>query len=118
MITVIETWYLKNEFADQALELMQDMDDIVGPNAHDDSGWCGHAQFFQRNSKTNEVVMMYPWLSTDLHLSLRDSEEPLLQDFMTKYCAQQRSIEYVTELPVEVEHDDEHGHGHGHGHHH
>ncbi|WP_370967178.1 hypothetical protein [Amycolatopsis sp. cg9] len=110
MVTVIETWFLKEEFADKALQLMQEMDDIVGPNAHGDAGWCGHAQFFQRDEKPAEVIMMYPWRSTELHRSLRENEEPLLLDFVSTYCARERTVEYVTELEVEVEHDDHHHH--------
>lgn len=31
MVIVVETWRLKEEYAGRALELMQEMDDIVGP---------------------------------------------------------------------------------------
>jgi 3-oxoacyl-[acyl-carrier protein] reductase len=105
MVTVIETWFLTSEFADQALKIMQDMDDLVGHNAHDDPGWCGHAHFYQRDANPNQVIMMYSWRSIDKHKALCLSEKPMLQDFMAKYCERERTIEYLTELPVDVDHD-------------
>jgi 3-oxoacyl-[acyl-carrier protein] reductase len=105
MVTVIETWFLKSEFADRALPLMQDMDDLVGPNAHDDPGWSGHALFYQRDADPNQVIMMYPWGGVDAHKALCASEKALLKDFTAKYCERERTVEYLTELPVDVDHD-------------
>lgn len=105
MITVIETWYLKDDFTDQALQIMQEMDDLVGPNAHEDPGWHGHAQFFQRADDVSQVFIVYPWRSREMHERLSRAEEPLLAAFTDKYCQRPRTFEYVTELPVEVEHD-------------
>ncbi|MFS1512053.1 hypothetical protein VQL36_06395 [Chengkuizengella sp. SCS-71B] len=113
MITVMETWYLKNGLEKQALELMQEMDDLVGPGAHEHLGWCGHASFYQNSEKPNEVIMQYPWKSQELHVDLRDKEESLLTAFYAKYCLKPRNIIYFHELEVEVEHDhDSHSHSH------
>ena len=103
MITVLEVWRLKPAFQNQALEIMQKMDDLVGPPAHDDPGWCGHARFFQKTSAPEEVVMMYPWRSRELHERLVAQEEPLLQSFFEEYCSQKREIHYYEELAVDVE---------------
>lgn len=103
MIMVLEVWRLKPAFQNQALELMQKMDDILGPPAHKDPGWCGHARFFQKTSAPDEVLMMYPWRSRELHEQLVAQEEPLLQDFFTEYCSARREIHYYDELPVDVE---------------
>lgn len=112
MVMVKETWYLRDEFTDRALELMQEMDDLTGPNAHADPGWAGHARFFQSSADPALVIMIYPWRSLADHDRLRAAEKRLLADFHTKYCTRERDIEYLEELPVDVE--DEHGHGHGH----
>lgn len=106
MITVMETWYLKD--ADRALQIMQDMDELVGPNAHDDPGWCGHAQFFQHTDQPDQVIMIYPWRSQVLHESLCETEEDLLAEFVAANCERPRTIQYLAELPVETEHDHDH----------
>lgn len=106
MITVIERWHLRPEVADRGLEVMQEMDDLVGPPAHADPAWSGHAQFFRSHDASNEFLMIYPWRSIEDHLQLRESEEPLLADFYGKYCAANREISYYDELAVEVDHDD------------
>ena len=106
MITVLEIWYLKPELAERAPALMQEMDDLVGPAAHAHPGWCGHARFYQRRLPHHgEVVMLYPWRSRELHEELQAREEPVLVAFTEKYCAAPRTIEYLDEIPVEVEHD-------------
>jgi hypothetical protein len=110
MITVVETWQLKPEVADDALRLMQEMDDLVGPNAHAHSGWCGHARFLRGHDDSARVVMLYPWRSKELHEDLLRTEESMLADFQRAYCARPREIRYYDELDVEVEHDDGHGH--------
>ncbi|UMO99831.1 hypothetical protein [Amycolatopsis sp. EV170708-02-1] len=110
MITVKETWYLREDIADRAMELMQEMDDLTGPNAHDDPGWAGHARFFRRETEPGQVIMIYPWRSHEDHARLRAAEKSLLAEFHTKYCTRERDIEYLEELPVDV--DGEHGHGH------
>lgn len=106
MITVIEIWHLKPDKKNQALMLMQEMDDIVGPPAHKDSGWCGHAHFYQRTEHPNEVIMMYPWRSRELHEALIMQEETILASFIEENCTGPREITYYNELPVEVEHND------------
>ncbi len=110
MVTVIETWFLKEEFTEKVIPVMQELDDIVGPNAHDDPGWAGHAGFYQYDDQPTQVIMMYPWRSREEHLKVCDFEDPMLADFTAKYCVQPRRIEYLTELPVEVDHDHDHGH--------
>jgi len=115
VVSVCETWYLKKEYTDQALEIMQEMDELVGPPAHEDPAWAGHATFFQSHADPTTVLMFYTWRSVEEHQRLAESERALLADFYAKYCTQERTIAYYTELPVEVEHDDDHGHGHAHG---
>ncbi|UUU25954.1 hypothetical protein [Streptomyces sp. DSM 40750] len=110
MVTVIENWLLKPEFSEQALELMQEMDDIVGPNAHDDPGWCEHGRFYQLQSRPAEVWMMYTWRSREAHEVFIKKEEELLTDFYERFCERPRQIIYFTELPVDVEAGvDQHG---------
>ncbi|MBL1114989.1 hypothetical protein JK364_21700 [Streptomyces sp. 110] len=103
MVTVIETWRLKEQFAGQSLELMQKMDDIVGPAAHVDPGWCEHGRFFQRRSRPGEIWMMYTWRSRAEHEVFIKNEELLLTDFYDRYCAGRREITYFDELPVDVD---------------
>jgi 3-oxoacyl-[acyl-carrier protein] reductase len=114
-VNVIETWRLKEEFTDRALELMQEMDDIVGPPAHVDPGWCEHGRFYQLHTKPSEIWMMYTWRSRAEHEVFIRREELLLGDFYAKYCEGPRDITYFTELPVDVEATME-GHGSGGGH--
>jgi len=108
LITVMETWFFKSELADRALELMQEEDELVGPNAHDHPGWSGHADFYQRADDPSQVVIVYPWLNRESHADLTAKEEPLLSEFVAKYCRRPRVFEFFTELPVEVEHDHDH----------
>lgn len=103
MVTVLETWRLRDEFSGQALELMQDMDELVGPPAHVDPGWCEHGRFFQRQSTPGEIWMMYAWRSRSEHEEFIRNEELLLTDFYAKYCVGPREITYFTELPVDVD---------------
>ncbi len=114
MIWVIELWHLKPSAGD-ALHVVQEMDDLLGPNAHGHPGWCGHARFFQSRSDRSLVTVLYPWRSKELHEDLVRSEEPVLESFYDRYCARRRDIHYHDELDVEVEHDHEPGHGHEHG---
>lgn len=108
MIIVMETWYLKSEFQGQALELMQQMDDLLGPDAHDHPGWNGHASFYQSTENPNQITMVYPWKSRALHENLASKEESMLVEFVQTYCEKPRLIQYFNELPVEVEHDHDH----------
>lgn len=103
MITVVEVWHLKPAFRDQALQVMQKMDDLLGPPAHEDPGWCDHARFYQSAASPTEVLMVYPWRSRELHERLVAKEEPVLRGFFEEYCAAAREIHYYSELPVEVE---------------
>ncbi|WP_328847606.1 hypothetical protein [Streptomyces sp. NBC_00258] len=108
MVTVIETWRLKPEFADRALELMQEMDDLVGPPAHVNPGWCEHGRFFQLQDNHSEIWMKYTWRSRSEHEVFIEREELILGDFYAKYCAGPRGIIYLTELPVDVEATSDH----------
>ena len=108
MISVLEVWHLKPEVAGRALEVMQEMDDLLGPNAHEHPGWCGHARFFRSEADPAEVLMLYPWRSRDLHEDLAAGEEPLLEPFYERYCDRRREIRYLEELAVDVE-GDHHG---------
>ena len=105
MISVLEVWHLKPEFAPRALELMQQMDDVVGPPAHRHPGWCGHARFLQSRSDPTRVLMLYPWRSHELHADLTRDEEPTLADFYQRYCTRPREIHYYSELAVDVDGD-------------
>jgi hypothetical protein len=103
LVSVIEKWRLRDEFADRALELMQQMDDIVGPGAHSDDGWVEHGRFFQLHSDPAEIWMMYRWRGRPAHEVFIRQEESILQDFYQKYCVGPREIVYFDELPVDVE---------------
>ncbi|GAA0923753.1 hypothetical protein [Virgisporangium aurantiacum] len=105
MITVIEQWFLRAEFVSRGTEVMQEMDDIVGPGAHDDPAWSGHATFFHSRVIGNKFLMIYPWRSVEDHEKLRAREEPLLKDFVARYCARDREISYYDVLDVDVDHD-------------
>jgi hypothetical protein len=105
MVTVIETWYLRAEVADRGLKVMQEMDDLVGPGAHADPGWAGHAHFYRSQSTPTEFLMVYPWRSVAEHELLRATEEPMLASFYQRYCSAGRGIRYYDQLEVEVDHD-------------
>jgi hypothetical protein len=111
VIVVIETWHLKPECVGQAREIMQEMDELVGPRAHQDAAWAGHADFYHSHAQSDTVLMAYPWRSVEEHRGLAASEDPDLQDFYRTYCAVPREISYYTPLPVDVDHDD-HAPGH------
>jgi hypothetical protein len=105
MITVVERWHLTAEHADDALGLMQEMDLLAGPPAHEHPGWCGHAQFLQARDDPTEILVVYPWRSGALHDDLVASETELLADFSARYCSRPREITRYDVLPVEVEHE-------------
>jgi hypothetical protein len=108
VITVLEKWYLRADVAERDLEIMQEMDDLVGPGAHDDPAWAGHAHFYRSKRNPGEIHMIYPWRSAEEHEVLRAKEEPLLADFYARYCVAKRDISYFDELQVEVDHDHAH----------
>ncbi len=105
MITVLEIWSLKPEYEQQAQRVMQEMDDLLGPPAHEHPGWNGHALFYQNIDHPLEVFILYPWKSRELHLDLIKQEEPKLQSFYATYCSSPRRIHYYQMLPVDVEHE-------------
>jgi hypothetical protein len=107
MVTVVERWHLAPGLAPRALEIMQEMDELLGPPAHAHPGWCGHAQFLQSHANPSELLVVYPWRSRELHASLVRDEDPKLQEFNRSYCAAPREITLFDALPVEVEHDDD-----------
>lgn len=102
-IIVRETWYLKEEYLDDALSIFQEMDDILGPEAHVQEGWSNHARFFQNQINRERVEVFYAWASRVLHDRLIQREGPILEAFQRKYCLKPRTFEFLTELPVEVE---------------
>jgi hypothetical protein len=108
MVTVVEQWYLEPEMAPRALEIMQEMDELLGPPAHAHPGWCGHAQFLQSQQDPSELLVVYPWRSREQHESLVRDEDAVLEDFNRRYCRAGRRITLFDSLPVEVEHDHEH----------
>jgi hypothetical protein len=99
MIHVVETWRIKEEFADRVPELMQEMDDLVGPRTHAHAGFTGHATFFRHEAKPTMVWILYPWHSHDSHEELISAEAPILGEFQAKYCAAPREIGYLSEIP-------------------
>jgi hypothetical protein len=110
MIIVREVWQLKPEYARSALEIMQEMDDLLGPGAHAHPGWVGHASFYQNVDRPGEAVLQYPWASRESHRDLVDREENMLTAFTEKYCRQPRRIDYYELVDVEVEDDHDEGH--------
>lgn len=106
MFTVMEIWHLKPGLEDKILQIMQMMDDMLGPPAHVHPGWCGHAQFYQSETQPCEVIMLYPWRTRELHADLLNQEEPRLTTFYADYCESPREIRYYNSLEVEVEHDE------------
>ena len=86
-VTVIETWQLKEKYAERVLELMQEMEDIIGPGAHVDPGWCDHGRFYQLQESSNEAWKRYTWRSRDKR---------------AQCCTGPRAITYFTELTVDV----------------
>jgi 3-oxoacyl-[acyl-carrier protein] reductase len=49
--------------------------------------------------------MLYRWRSRAEHEQLAVAEEEILNEFYAKYCWAPREIDYLNELPVDVEHD-------------
>lgn len=107
MITIIESYCLKPAYAPQALSVLQELDDLLGPNAHANSGHAGHARFLQDASDPAQVRLLYEWSDRESFAELQRSEEALLADFLVKYCAGPRVVQVHDELAVEVEHDDD-----------
>lgn len=102
---VVEIWKLRTDFADKATQVMQAMDEMLGPAAHAHAGWCGHASFYQNSQSPEEVMVLYPWKSKALHRDLTQTEDAQLEDFYSKYCTGPREIRYYHGLEVEVDHD-------------
>jgi hypothetical protein len=103
MIVVHETWCLKPEFVGEAERIMQEMDDLVGPPAHEHPGWRGHAGFYQDIDQPAKVILVYPWASQESHQTLVRNEEEVLAGFTAKYCGQPREISYYLSLAVDVD---------------
>jgi 3-oxoacyl-[acyl-carrier protein] reductase len=111
MITVIETWHIKKEFEDRVHELMQEMDNKVGPPAHKHPAFLGHATFLQYETDPTKVLVMYPWRSQAEAEELIASEVDLIADFEAEYCAAPREVDYFTEVPHAHDMEDEAHHG-------
>ncbi|MGH9969622.1 MAG: hypothetical protein ACREBG_17760 [Pyrinomonadaceae bacterium] len=116
MIKVAEKFFLKPGLEGQAVQIMQLLDDLLGPAAHQHPGWCGHASFLQSEERPREVFVIYSWRSEELHAALFKQEEPMLADFYRRYCSAPREIAFYRELAVDVEQDHE-GNGQWLGHH-
>lgn len=108
MISVMEVWHLKPELEGKAFEIMQEMDELLGPAAHEHPGWAGHAYFYQSHERAHEVIMLYSWRNRQEHADLVKQEKPQLEAFYAKYCSQPREIHYYDELLVDVDHDEDH----------
>ena len=107
MITVIESYFLKSEYAPHALRVLQELDDLLGPNAHANPGHTGHAQFLQDTADSTQVRLVYQWRDAGSFAELLCTEEALLPKFIAKYCSRPRVIQVHDELPVEVDDDDD-----------
>jgi len=107
MITVVESYRLKPAYAPHALQVLQELDDLLGPNAHTNAGHVGHARFLQDASEPAQVCLVYQWRDHKSFMDLVRNEEKLLGDFIAKYCSGPRSIQIHNELPVEVDHDED-----------
>jgi hypothetical protein len=107
MIFVIESYFLKSEYTPQALTVLQELDDLLGPNAHANPGHTGHAHFLQDASDPTQVRLVYAWGDQGSFADLARSEEPLLVNFLEKYCCAPRLIQVHRELPVEVDHHED-----------
>src|SRR5262245_33421724 len=105
MIHICERFFLKEGLEQQAAQIMQILDDLVGPAAHKHPGWRGHAVVLQAEAPSNEILMLYPWASKELHAELFEKEEPLLADFYRQYCAAPRHIAFYRMLAVDVSHN-------------
>jgi hypothetical protein len=103
MVIVREAWKLRPEYASDAAKIMQEMDDLVGPGAHAHSGWSGHAEFHQNINRPTDVTITYQWASAESHRTLVQAEIPVIAEFTTKYCSEQRQIEYYEILAVDVD---------------
>ncbi|WP_187345673.1 SDR family oxidoreductase [Sorangium cellulosum] len=103
MILVMERWRIKPGMEREATQIMQKMDDLLGPGAHEHPGWCGHARFFQSTARPDEILVLYPWRSAEAHADIMRREEPVLEAFYERYCAAPRETSYHVELPVDVE---------------
>jgi hypothetical protein len=106
VITIIESYFLKPGYAAHALSVLQELDNLLGPNAHANSGHAGHARFLQDASEPSHVRLVYEWRDRESFAELLHTEEALLPDFLAKYCAGLRVVQIHDELAVEVEHDD------------
>ena len=112
MITVEEEWTLAEGIEPDAM--MHEIEDVIGPLAHDHSGWAGHAMFLQPlEDSPNRLVLIYPWNSLKEHEDMIEKEQSYLPDFYKRLCSGPRSIRYYRELP-HPEHDHDHGHNHDH----
>lgn len=103
MVTVIEQWQLKLEHVNDSIAIMQMMDDIVGPEAHEHPGWCEHAKFFQDQSNPQCISMIYDWKSQQLHEDITRDEKDRLKQFIETYCETDRTIHYYKQLPIDVD---------------
>jgi 3-oxoacyl-[acyl-carrier protein] reductase len=114
MIHVLETWRLKDEYVAQIPQLMQEMDNLVGPPAHAHPAFCGHATFLRDEDRDPSTVwVLYPWRSRGEADDLIDSEVDLIAPFTAKYCAAPREVAYLTEVPHThdmADHDHRHAH--------
>ena len=99
MIHVLERWHIKEEFADRIPELMQQMDDLVGPPAHEHGAFSGHATFLRPDAESCTVWVLYPWRSRAEAEELIAGEGPLIERFQAEYCAAPREVSYFTEVP-------------------
>ena len=105
MIYVLERFFLKPELERDAESIMQRLDDLVGPAAHEHPGWCGHAIFLQNLDHPGEVLMLYPWRSGEFHEALYQQEEPGLSKFYSEFCSGPRQVALYRPLDIEVEHE-------------
>ena len=102
MITIIESYSLKPEHVHGALEVLQELDCLLGPNAHRNRGHVGHAIFLQDEVNPTEVCLVYDWRDRESFEELLVSEEPLLGNFQSKYCSRPRIVRVFKSIAVET----------------
>ncbi|MGJ9423274.1 hypothetical protein [Aeromicrobium sp. CF3.5] len=115
MIHVLETWHFKDEHLGDIAAVMQTMDELVGPAAHDHPAFSGHATFLRDEvNDPASVKVLYQWRSPEEADELIAGEDLVIAEFTQKYCTAPREVRYLTEVPHTHDMEDDHEHGHAH----
>jgi 3-oxoacyl-[acyl-carrier protein] reductase len=103
MITVMEVWYLKPGLEPRTLDILREMENLLGPAAHAHPGWLDHARFLQDEDDPPRLVVLYSWRSRELLADLLASEEQMLERFVERYFTRPRQIFCLNDVPVDVD---------------